>query len=117
MQSALESSLFRAINNSGAAISIAHSSISERLTSVKYQYFQRIFSHCIKAYKISSVTISKEIVRFDSTIISLSSRLLAVGYNLKGGDADNTTGTTTYFKDNLKVVTNTDGKIITVMYQ
>jgi hypothetical protein len=88
MQSALESSLFRAINNSGAAISIAHSSISERLTSVKYQYFQRIFSHCIKAYKISSVTISKEIVRFDSTIISLSSRLLAVGYNLKGGDAD-----------------------------
>ncbi len=88
MQSALESSLFRAISNSGSTLSIAHSSISERLNTVKYQYFERIFSHCISAYKSSSVIVSKEIVRFDSTIVSLSSSLLGIGYNLKGGDAE-----------------------------
>ena len=88
MQSALESSLFRALSNSDSTVSIAHSSISELLNTVRYQYFEKIFLHCISAYKSSWGIVSKEMVRFDSTIVSLSSSLLSVGYNLKGGDAD-----------------------------
>ena len=90
MQSALESSLFQALSNSNSTVSIAHSSISERLNTIKYQYFERIFSHCIKAYKSSSALVSKEIVRFDSTIVSLSSNLLKAGYNLKEAMLKNT---------------------------
>lgn len=88
MQSALESALFQALSNSDATLSVAHSSISERLNTIRYQYFEKIFQHCVKAYKSSSDVVQKNIVRFDSTIVSLSSKLLSVGYNLKGGDAD-----------------------------
>ncbi len=88
MQSALESALFQAISNSDTALSVAHSSISERLNTIRYQYFEKIFQHCVKEYKSSSGVVKKDIVRFDSTIVSLSSKLLSVGYNIKGGDAD-----------------------------
>ncbi len=88
MQSALESALFQAISNSDSTLSVAHSSISERLNTIRYQYFEKIFQHCVKAYKSSSDVVKKDIVRFDSTIVSLSSKLLSIGYNLKGGDAD-----------------------------
>ena len=88
MQSALESALFRAVSNSNSTLSVAHSSISERLNTIRYQYFEKIFQHCVKEYKSSSEIVKKDIVRFDSTIVSLSSKLLSVGYNLKGGDAD-----------------------------
>lgn len=88
MQSALESALFRAVSNSDSTLSIAHSSISERLNTVRYQYFEKIFQHCVKEYKSSCEVVKKDIVRFDSTIVSLSSKLLSIGYNLKGGDAD-----------------------------
>lgn len=88
MQSALESALFRALNNSDPTLSVAHSSISERLNTVRYQYFEKIFQHCVKEYKSSSDAVKKDIVRFDSTIVSLSSKLLSIGYNIKGGDAE-----------------------------
>jgi hypothetical protein len=88
MQSTLESALFQAISNSDSKLSVAHSSISERLNTIRYQYFEKIFHHCLKAYKSSSDVMKKDIVRFDSTIVSLSSKLLSLGYNIKGGDAD-----------------------------
>lgn len=88
MQSALESALFRAISNSAPIQSIAHSSISERLNTVRFQYFEKIFQHCANEYKSRLGTVERNIIRFDSTIVSLSSRLLQVGYNLKGGDAE-----------------------------
>ena len=88
MQSALESSLFRAISPTGSPLTIAHSSISDRLSSVNPQYFEKIFQHCVKHYKKSKEVSQNEIMRFDSTIVSLSSKLLKIGYNLKGGDAE-----------------------------
>lgn len=88
MQSALESSLFQAISPEDSGLSIAHSSISERLSSVRYEYFEKIFMHCVKEYKASLDDVQNKVVRFDSTIVSLSSKLLNIGYNLKGGDAE-----------------------------
>ena len=88
MQSALESSLFRALNPMDSQFTIAHSSISERLGSVNPQYFEKIFQHCVKRYKKSREVAENEIVRFDSTIVSLSSKILKVGYQLKGTDSE-----------------------------
>ena len=88
MQSALESSLFRAISSYGSTASIAHSSISDRLKTIRYKYFEDIFLLSVKKYKSSLNVLQKQIVRFDSTIVALSGKLLNIGYQIKGGDAD-----------------------------
>lgn len=88
MQSAFETSVFRAFANTTDAGSISYSSISERLSVIEFSYFEKIFSSCVKSYKGEFDKKRNRIIRFDSTIVSLSSKLLAVGYNLKGGDAD-----------------------------
>lgn len=88
MQSALESAIFRALSGASAEFSIVHSSISERLNIINPEFFEKIFSHCSKAYKGTAANLNKNIVRFDSTIVSMSTKLISIGYNLKGGDAE-----------------------------
>ena len=88
MRSALESTIFRALSGMSDEFSIAHSSISERLNIINHKFFEKIYFHCSKAYRGTGVNSNREIVRFDSTIISLSTRLIDIGYNLKGGDAE-----------------------------
>lgn len=88
MQSALESSLFRAISSTVSGTSIAHSSISERLNTIKPKYFEDIFLLCVKKYKSSLDVLQKQILRFDSTIVALSGKLLNTGYQIKGSAAE-----------------------------
>lgn len=87
MQSALESAVFRTLTGTSPEFSVAHSSISERLNIVNHQFFEKIFSHCSKAYRNTAANVNKSIVRFDSTIVSMSTKLINIGYNLKGGGA------------------------------
>ena len=86
----LESAIFRALSGMSDEFSIAHSSISERLKIINHEFFEKIYFHCSKAYRGTGVNSNKEIVRFDSTIISLSTKLIDIGYNLKGGMQKNT---------------------------
>lgn len=88
MQSALESSLFRAISPYDSATSIAHSSISDRLNTIRYKYFEDIFLLSVKKYKSSLNVLQKQILRFDSTIVALSGKLLNIGYQIKGSAAE-----------------------------
>jgi Transposase DDE domain len=88
MESAFESSVFQALSSKYGVKTIGYSSISERLKSVKSNYFEEIFEACVKAYKDSLGKEKASVIRFDSTIVSLSAKLLEVGYNLKGGDAE-----------------------------
>jgi len=88
MQSALESSVFRALAGTTADFSVVHSSISERLNVISHEFFEKIFLHCSKAYRETASGLTKNIVRFDSTIVSMSTKLINIGYNLKGGDAE-----------------------------
>ena len=88
MQSALESSLFRTLSAADGVTSIAHSSISDRLNTIKYKYFEDIFLLSVKKYKSSLSMLQKQIVRFDSTIVSLSGKLLNIGYQIKGSAAE-----------------------------
>ncbi|MEZ4927795.1 MAG: IS4 family transposase [Saprospiraceae bacterium] len=64
-----------------------HSTISERLSHVKVDFFQRIYTHVIEVltnkYELND-TKSVKIKRFDSTTISLSSRLLHFGMSNVG---------------------------------
>jgi Transposase DDE domain len=88
MQSALESAVFQALAGNSYPGSISYSSISERLSKIKWEYFQQIFNACVSAYGAALGNEKRDIIRFDSTIVSLSGKLLQIGYNLKGGRAE-----------------------------
>ena len=89
MQSALESTVFVALANVSEDLSIAHSSISERLNNINPAFFEKIYKHCIQKYGTKLKVDANPIVSFDSTIVSLSTKLIKIGYNLKGGDSKN----------------------------
>jgi len=88
-QSALESAVFRTLSGISGEFSVSHSSISERLNVINVDFFEKVFHYCIAAYKKTATELNKDIVSFDSTIVSLSTKLIKTGYNLKGGDAEN----------------------------
>jgi Transposase DDE domain len=88
-KSSLESAIFRTLAGITGEISVSHSSISERLNVIEVDYFERIFDYCYSFFKGSPTRANGNIVHFDSTIVSLSTKLLGIGYNLKGGDAAN----------------------------
>ena len=59
-----------------------HSSISERLAHVEVSFFEKIYEYVVSALGskyVAESTQGQKIKRFDSTIVSLSSRLLHVG--------------------------------------
>ncbi len=89
MQSALESAVFRTVSGISGDFAVSHSSISERLNLISVDFFEKIFKYCVSAYKSTATELNKDIVRFDSTIVFMSTKLIDIGYNLKGGDAEN----------------------------
>jgi hypothetical protein len=88
MESAYETLIFRLINSKNRQSSIRFSSIGTRLSVINASYFEKLFEACVRVYKNELGTDKKAIVRFDSTIVALSTKLLNVGYQLKGGDAE-----------------------------
>ena len=68
---------------------IRFSSIGTRLSVINAAYFEQLFEACVRIYKNELGTDKKAIIRFDSTIVALSAKLLNVGYQLKGCDAEN----------------------------
>lgn len=89
MASAYESAIFSLLSAGHHKGTIGHSSISERLASISPDYFHGIYRHCVAAYnKTIAAQDRTRLLRFDSTIVALSSKLLKAGYRLKGGSAD-----------------------------
>jgi hypothetical protein len=88
MESAYESLFFKLINQKHHKGSITYSSISTRLSAINPVYFEKIFETCVQLYNKQLGKERENIIRFDSTIVSLTTKLLNVGYHIKGGDAD-----------------------------
>lgn len=63
--------------------SVRHSSISERITNIDYRYFEAIYRHCVSHYK-SNLPKSSKLIRFDSTLVSLSCKLIDIGFRSGG---------------------------------
>lgn len=88
MESTYESLSFSLLNaGNNHRKGIRYSSISERLSTINAIYFEKLYAACISIYSKEIGENSSTIVRFDSTIVALSSQLLKVGYYLKGGNA------------------------------
>lgn len=89
MQSAYESIFFKMINQKHHQGKIRFSSISERLSVIEVSYFEKLFASCVELYKQDMGASQENFIRFDSTIVALSTKLLNIGYQIKGGDAEN----------------------------
>jgi hypothetical protein len=87
MESAYESIGFGLLYSGVSKKKIRFSSISERLNTISSEYFEKLYQSCVDIY--SPYFTDQSVLRFDSTIVSLSSKLLKVGYHIKGGDAEN----------------------------
>ena len=83
MESAYESVVFQLLNAKYGYDTVHYSSISERLKNINVLYFEKLYKHCVAAYKAHGNS-HPALVRFDSTIVTLSSKLLEVGFQLKG---------------------------------
>ncbi len=85
IESAYESLVFQALNSNSKHSKVRYSSISERLSVINVDYFEKLYLTCVSSYKNVLGKDYNDIIRFDSTIVSLSTLLLDVGYCL-GGD-------------------------------
>ena len=85
IESAYESLAFQALNKKSKHATVRYNSISERLSVINVEYFEKLFFVCISSYRNILGEESDELIRFDSTIVGLSILLLDVGYSL-GGD-------------------------------
>ncbi len=89
MESAYEKVTFQLLNQRYNQGTIRFSSISERLSSINVEYFEKLYWQVVSSYKKELGKTTADLVRFDSTIVALSSKLLNIGYNIKGGEAEN----------------------------
>lgn len=87
MESAYESMAFKLLNVHVKSETIRFSSISERLSVIDPAYFEKLYQVCIEQYSSVLTSPRYPLIRFDSTIVALSGKLLTVGYQIKGGDA------------------------------
>jgi hypothetical protein len=87
MESAYESMAFRLLNAKLRGERVHYSSISERLSVIEPVYFEKLYNKCVAQYGHILQPQKTGFIRFDSTIVSLSSKLLKVGYHIRGGDA------------------------------
>jgi hypothetical protein len=83
MESAYESMAFKLLNAQRKSDKIRFSSISERLSNIEPVYFERLYNTCIEKYGSLLSTPKPALIRFDSTIVALSGKLLKIGYNIK----------------------------------
>ena len=87
MENAYESFAFKLLNGHHSG-KIKFNSISERLSSINVSYFEQLYETCIDTFSPLFTASEHKLIRFDSTIISQSCKLLKIGYQLKGNSAN-----------------------------
>lgn len=87
MECAYESIAFRLLNSQIAG-KIKFNSISERLSIINASYFQRLYEASIATFYPLFSEAEHQLIRFDSTIVAQSCKLLKIGYQLKGDAAN-----------------------------
>lgn len=84
MESAYESIAFGLIQPGTPKRKISISSISDRLCTIDYRYFEKLFYVCVQLYGKKIGEQSELLAKFDSTIVATSGKLLKTGYHLQG---------------------------------
>lgn len=82
MEEIFSSYSFQKIKKNSNHHTIKHSSISERLKVMDSIFFKRIYEECCERF--SSYFTHSDIIRFDSTLVSVSSKLIDYGFRSGG---------------------------------
>lgn len=79
MENYYETEQFKVFSGQGKGRT-KHTSLSDRLRTINADYFENILEHLVdKAEKIRGEKVTKKVTRFDSTLVTLSSKLLKIG--------------------------------------
>ena len=88
MEKTFNSYLFQQLHSTSIANKVRHSSIAERLKNIKVDFFEKLYQDCLHPYGKHFSDRDKNILRFDSTIVSISAQLVDIGF-ICGGGHDN----------------------------
>lgn len=86
MEKTFSSFLFQELQSAQTSKKIRHSSIGERLRNINSDFFEQLYLDSIRLYsKYLTDKDSKGVLRFDSTIVSISAKLVDIGFICGGG--------------------------------
>lgn len=86
MEEFYHSLAFKSIANTSYQ-GVKYNSIRDRLVNINADYFEAIFNSCLKKYQDKYLKKKHNIISFDSTLVSISSKLLKEGMQInKQGD-------------------------------
>ncbi|WP_379782710.1 hypothetical protein [Flavobacterium salmonis] len=86
MEEFYHSLAFKSIANTSYQ-GVKYNSIRDRLVNINPDYFEAIFNSCLKKYQVKYLKKKHNIISFDSTLVSISSKLLKEGMQInKQGD-------------------------------
>lgn len=87
MESIFSSYHFQSLCNDIKGESIKYNSISDRLSTINPDFFEKIFQACVVRFNKQFDDKFAEILRFDSTLVSFSAKLLNIGF-MSGGNQE-----------------------------
>jgi hypothetical protein len=88
MERTFSSYLFQRLQSKPIAAKVRHSSLAERLRTINVAFFEMLYQDCLQSYAKYFDEKEKNILRFDSTIVSISAKLVDIGF-ICGGGHDN----------------------------
>ena len=88
MEKIFNSYLFQTLHPEPIATNVRHSSLGQRLGSIKADFFEKLYYDCLHMYSSDLNEKENKILRFDSTIVSISAKLVDIGF-ICGGGHDN----------------------------
>lgn len=85
MEGIFNSYVFKKIVNAKDKQSIKHSSISERLAVINVSFFEQLYKKCLSRFPSYELENRDTVLRFDSTLLSVSAKLIDFGFTSGGG--------------------------------
>lgn len=85
MEQLFNSYLFQSIHSKPIANEVKYTSIGQRLASINYTFFEKLYLDCINLFGDKLTEKENRIIRFDSTLVSISAKLVDIGFVCGGG--------------------------------
>jgi hypothetical protein len=85
MEQLFNSYLFKSIHSKPIANDVKYTSIGQRLASINYAFFEKLYLDCINLFGSELTEKENRIIRFDSTLVSISAKLVDIGFVCGGG--------------------------------
>jgi len=79
MEAVFSSYKFKSLYKIAEEKQTRHNSIRDRIDTIKIEYFERLFESCYDIFSKQLVEQPSRIMRFDSTMVALSGKLLTIG--------------------------------------